>query len=1397
MILYSISRIFAIFSFYRETIKLHHQSLVQQTQLSPIALQFRQNSFQSTKLSRQYSFLHQFNPNPCQFASNPYKNEEDNNTMAQHMSINQITNISVPPSQVSNIRALEFRAVKIDSCRKIRCDLVSKKRFPCRILNPSDFSRHLSQKLKNGHGSKKILFGPGFSSDNSGDGPSRGQGNGPDNSHRIPHLENNKITEVSSHISSTMSASGLFDDHSEIPVFSPNDPSPGVGRITRSQSALSRHGCNSAIPQGHIDDVPVPSTIQVPQIITLPRRRTVNRPATRRFDQQQFFVTKILDHRSGAIAGFECFTEWLNHGPSENTWEPLNGIDHTPAWFSYYTTHSATLSALLPHDFTPPIDPANDISNVAAALIDNTTHDLDNVPISAPPLDSNILDLPFHQYYQFSWVVPTLTFIPEANLNKVRNCYIFIMKKIVCNPQDIQAWKKLFLLPTVLLALSNSTKDKQNLRSRHRKEWINSRAQKILADDWNSFSFGSLPLKKPPAPLSEAQQETNKQKRVEKLAEAGEIGRAMKTCSSATNNSCPSSLETVEKLQSLHPPPCEYTMPADIRELINNAEVSTSARERLQLNDHKLRKFLRGKPRLVAQGLLGDRWEFFSALVGTGKAEVPAEEEVAKLLTSVIVLLSDVKDVPADIYAYLRINNLVALPKKDGSVRPIGMGSVWRKIISSHFFSETYVPCLHYAASSSFNDGHFKGLQFGTLPRGCETILHSFNHHVEARQDQDTLFADASNAFNSLSRQKGLEETFKYFPDHIPFLREIYLKPSFGAYFGLKQGIKLIPSKEGFHQGCIQACWLFSMAFHPFLRTLVQIVGHTGIVKALVDDTNISATTAKMFEAITHINSEGRKIGFMMNPKKGALLLGRCSSRLEALQKKDSYMSTFGLIDSVIHIHPDNMPGPGTNYGAIVLGSFIGHSAYIQSEVANKCVQLEKVKQDILKVSNKQIQFLMLIWCYSQKLNYIQRTLPHDALVPLLNEYEGFKKHILEHIVDCDIDDKRYQLAQLAIKESGLGLQNSHLISHSAFVASKVEFYADHPVLLNQVGTTQLMCYKKILTSITVLNQYDPTKSISFDSLLAKIMDGSTDKLQDSLSMLFSAPRRSHVMSLFDVSTEKVIVNSFKDDDAGKHLTIAPKSFLHSLPNKVFLSMMRFRLVTNQSNLLNDPCRCTRNRSHMIDQLGGHFATGCPLLGVRIAMHDAVVDTTRQICNYAGYRTKTEQHGIFQGNDFDIGDNSRPDLTVLGCGTRPILLDIRVTSATPPNGGILPARAADDPDHTQTVLEKSYKAKIAHYGQAAVAAHCDFLPCIADIGGQLHPKYKAFLKKIIKTAAETKNIPFSILWNYWISALMVTIQKRRAISILALSANAYGSSLPAHFEMSDQVVSASNYINSY
>ena len=53
------------------------------------------------------------------------------------------------------------------------------------------------------------------------------------------------------------------------------------------------------------------------------------------------------------------------------------------------------------------------------------------------------------------------------------------------------------------------------------------------------------------------------------------------------------------------------------------------------------------------------------------------------------MLLVDVK-APEELYQVLRDNELIALPKKDDDIRPVGMGLVIRKLVSILFLSHTF-----------------------------------------------------------------------------------------------------------------------------------------------------------------------------------------------------------------------------------------------------------------------------------------------------------------------------------------------------------------------------------------------------------------------------------------------------------------------------------------------------------------------------------------------------------------------------------------------------------------------------------------------------------------------------------------------------------------------------------
>ena len=1053
----------------------------------------------------------------------------------------------------------------------------------------------------------------------------------------------------------------------------------------------------------------------------------------------------------------------------------------------------------VPSSFVPSSNPP---LSIASSSINSSTHTDFPISHSMPSKDNKLLDLNFEDYHQLLWIVPTLEFIPEACLLKVRQCHIKAMQKIKSDVNNVENWKKFILLPIVLLSINNSKKDK--VSSTIRKDIINKRAALVLEDDWDSFTFGYFPLKTiPSSPPTQAQQEANKYQRAEKLARNQEFGRAMSTLSSTTGV-CRPSVDTVESLRQLHPERCEYTIDPNKLNDMKNVNLSSSAREVYKLNGHTMRKIVRKKHSLVKPAGDGRRFDHESALMGTGKPEAPTETEYADLFTDIIVLLMDVKEVPKEVYVFLRLNTLVALEKSDKGVRPVGMGCMLRKTCCGIFLSYTFQGHPFFQGES-FNKMHFGNLQYGVDSKGTEKINHFFEIFSEINPESDLFFVDGCNAFNSVSRLAGLEESHKWFPQMTPFLMQIYYEDSYGCYFGLKEGVQKIKSQEGFHQGCPLASWLYCMAYHPFIKGLADILSVNEVqtesaLKVFIDDTNLAAKFPIMRESIRHMITEGSKIGFKFNSKKGAYLLAACPSDLEAIYKKNCLIDEFGLHPDIIRIHPTNLQHSDIGqslYGAKVLGVFLGADAYIQSQLSKKITEMERIKNVLIKVDDKQILYLLLVWCYCNKITYWQRNMAPRKIEQMVEKFQQNKREILETIAGSKIDDARFQLALLPLAESGLGLGDSALISHSAFIASSFECFHESPIqeqqMITQLDHNESVCYNDILTSIHKLAEFDDSYTV--EKVERLLEDGKT-QLQHHLSKVFIRRTRADVMDQF-LGKAKVLLNSFRNDDSGLCLSIAPKTFMHTFSNRQMQSTINFRLFMKQENIPPTPyqCPCTPRRRFSMDPEGFHCATGCTLGGFRTAMHNDIVRQVQTICRYAGLQTTLEPPGIFQGNELNLGDNCKGDLAIYNLGPRSLLTDVRITSVVPPNGRNLSPTEIRNPTLVDSNLQTNYAYKMGKYGEAAKAVGFEFLPLVADIGGKLHPDFKKFLTSVLKLASESRNIPFSILWKYWISALMITLQRGRATSIIKLTSKIFGRQTRESFETSDQVVSRCVYMN--
>jgi hypothetical protein len=201
---------------------------------------------------------------------------------------------------------------------------------------------------------------------------------------------------------------------------------------------------------------------------------------------------------------------------------------------------------------------------------------------------------------------------------------------------------------------------------------------------------------------------------------------------------------------------------------------------------------------------------------------------------------------------------------------------------------------------------------------------------------------------------------------------------------------------------------------------------------------------------------------------------------------------------------------------------------------------------------------------------------------------------------------------------------------------------------------------------------------------------------------------------------------------------------------------------------------------------GIHFCSGCNKDGVRIQTHDRIRDQFEKILQYGSILTVREEKNIFRANDPDNG--KRVDISALNLPGKTVkhLLDIRLTSPIPAtNPEALTLAKAKIPLRAAT---KSYGEKMNKYLNIAKENDLGFIPIVFEITGRMHPVTRTLLHDVIKKAATEKAAPYASIWKYWVSSLMMTLQKKLVEGILERCSNIYGSKFEETYETSRVVI---------
>ncbi|XP_049886408.1 uncharacterized protein LOC126380870 [Pectinophora gossypiella] len=200
---------------------------------------------------------------------------------------------------------------------------------------------------------------------------------------------------------------------------------------------------------------------------------------------------------------------------------------------------------------------------------------------------------------------------------------------------------------------------------------------------------------------------------------------------------------------------------------------------------------------------------------------------------------------------YLYGASLCALTKKDGGIRPIAVGSVFRRLTAK-------AACRAVKEEMA---GYLQPHQLGFGTRlGCEAAIHATRSYVmdPSNSDSIVLKLDICNAFNTLERDVLLSEVKEKVPSLYPFLHQVY-KPSSKLFFN----DDLIYSQVGAQQGDPLGPLIFSLAIH---KIIVELKSTLNIW--YLDDGTIGGKPEDVLQDLETLIPRFKDLGLVVNPSK-------------------------------------------------------------------------------------------------------------------------------------------------------------------------------------------------------------------------------------------------------------------------------------------------------------------------------------------------------------------------------------------------------------------------------------------------------------------------------------------------------------------------------------------------
>lgn len=625
-------------------------------------------------------------------------------------------------------------------------------------------------------------------------------------------------------------------------------------------------------------------------------------------------------------------------------------------------------------------------------------------------------------------------------------------------------------------------------------------------------------------------------------------------------------------------------------------------------------------------------------------------ECLLKELTALVNLMLSGKVCP-EIVPVLYGANLIALKKKDGGIRPIAVGSTFRRLTSK-------LCCRHYRTRLT---DKFSPIQLGFgIKGGCEGAVHATRAFLDRQNFEVLVKIDVKNAFNSIDRCALLTQIQLELPEIYGYMYQCYGSPS-----KLMYGNDEILSCVGCQQGDPLGPVIFSLAIHPIIS---QLQSELNIW--YLDDGTIGGTAASVKADLDTILKRFSEIGLTLNSNKCEIFI---SESISPTLQTNIIDSVNNLTSNISVLSRDTL----TLLGAPIFDDSI------PTTLNAKIEQFLNTSNLLYEINPHMAMHILRLCLFSPKFIYLLRCSPVWKFPTITSKIDEILKETVSKITNLTFTSSSWDQAILPVKFGGLGIRSTSSLALPAFLSS---FNSSLTLIsgilkLTSASDVQVSCLKDAETAWRNCNPGECLPS-----------EKSSQAAWDSINI-----KRNHKRLLEDCSDpdERARILAVSERESGHWLHALPSRTLGTVldPSALRIAIcLRLGIKICETHLC---CRCGQT----VDTLGRHGLFCHQSVG-RFFRHATLNDIIRRALSTASVPATLEPSGL------SATDGKRPDGCTLvpWCLGRPLAWDVTCVDTLAPshvNGSARkPGSAAEQ---AQTIKCRKYAFLSNNYIFAALA----------------------------------------------------------------------------------------------